>query len=225
MGTLLLLFHAFPKHWTMYLNPAMPLYAYSQESTPKCPGAALTCNKYTPEYTLVYPCVALLCRLCSRQNRSRVAWCSYALVLCIHKGTHSVISGYPSQRYPDASLHCDMLFILEPAFGCPGAPLLSMLWIHTGTYSHVSCCSSVVHAIQTQRNLLFPILVQRCFMQCMQPAATSQEYWSSFVLQPIHTTKSTVRYPGGALLHTIFKYQNLFSCIQVQPCCMHLCTQ
>jgi len=194
--------------------------------TLRCPGAALFQAEHTNRNLLSGILVQLFFKL------------------YLHTGTYSWV-----YRCSSVSSY---KFSQEPTFGYPGAGLFQAipihrnillgilvqlffkLHIHTGTYSCVSWCNSLLsykftqeptfgypgaafsQAIPTHTNLLSGIQVQLYFMLNLHTESNSLVSWCSSLSSCTYTQEPTLGYPGAALFQALPTHSNLLLGILVQ---------
>jgi hypothetical protein len=170
--------------------------------------------------------VQLYVELCIQTGTcSPVSWCSS---FSSYTYTHEHTLGYPGAAlFQEINSHRNLLLgILDQLF--------FKLYLHTGTYSWVSWCSSSssytyiqeptlvypgatqFQAINSHRNLLSGILVQLYFMLYLHTEANSLVSWCSSLSRYTFTQEPSLGYPGAALFQALPTQRNLLSGILVQ---------
>ena len=112
--------------------------------------------------------------------------------------------------------------------------LFFKLYLHTGTYSRLSWCSSLsiytyiqepnlrypcaalFQAINSHRNLLSGVLLHLFFNLYPLPGTCSRVSWCSSFSSYAYTREPTIGYPGAVLFQAIHTYRNLLLGILVQ---------
>ena len=160
-----------------------------------------------------------------------------------HTGTYSWVSRCSSLS--------SFTYTQDPTLGFPGTTLFqaipthqNLLWgilvqlsfklyLHTGTYSWVSWCSSLssytytgstlgfpgaalFQAIPTHRNFSPGILVQLDFKLYLHIGTYSWVSWGSSLSSYTYTQEPTLSYTGAALFQAIHTHRNLLLGILVQ---------
>jgi len=223
------LFQAIHTHRNLFLGIlvqlSFKLYLHLRTYSRVSWCSSLSSYTYTQEPALGYLGAALFQAIHTHRNLLLVSWCSS---LSSYTYTQEPSLGYPgSALFQAIHTHRNLLLgiLVQLSF---------KLYIHTGTYSWVSWCSSLssytytqeptvgypgaalFQALNSHRNLLSGILVQLSFKLYIHTGTYSWVSWCSSLSSYTYTQEPTLRYPGAALFQAIHTHRNLLLGILVQ---------